>query len=317
MREGWSGFIIDVVIAAVMMAMISGGAFLLVPVFFFAGVGGLGVFGLIWPAILLGPVVVFVRGLAKQRSGMVLSPILATVVPALGLLAAEYFSVLQVRFQEKRELAAPSRPHDTIILALQHETGGCNRICAQILVQTSNRVAVPERWDMPNGPTLMFRKAEGETCYGEEAISSLTTFVAMGVTGACAVRTKVAAPADGLVFQSQNGRGAMNLIFPGLVNVRTFSVIERSGGEDRLLGRWAEGSVGQLVSYDIGPFFSTQSDLWSGVGAPVRGLWNHRPCAKGRDDRLAASRHERAESAPESDRLLRPTAGLVRSGASE
>jgi hypothetical protein len=251
LRKGWPGFLVDILVGAVLMAVISGGGFVLVLLLVFLG-SDIGAFGLTWPAILLGPVIVLFLGLGKQRFGMAASALLVTVVPALGLFAAEYFSVWQIRSQEQRDVAAPSKPLDAVVLVW--EAGyGCGPACMHILLQAPYDVVIPRSDVDPYGSARRFHKVEGEACYGTDAIRSLAAFAEQRVVGICDVMTPVTSVGDGLVFRDDQGRGLLTLAFKSLVYVRTFSAIERIDGRERVLGRWMQGRTNGLFSFDVNP----------------------------------------------------------------
>ena len=248
MQEGWPGFFVDILIGAVLMAAISGGGFVLVLLFVFMG-SEIAAFGLIWPAILLGPVVVLFLGLGKQRFGMAASALLVTVVPALGLLAAEYFSVWQIRFQEQRDVAAPSKSLDAVVLVWE---AACGPACMQIIHKTPFDVVIPRRDVDPYASARRFHKVEGEACYGTDAIRTLAAFAEQRIVGICAAMTPVTSVGDALVFREDSGRGGLTLAFPSLVFVQTLSAIERIDGRERVLGRWMQGRTSGPFSFDFG-----------------------------------------------------------------
>ena len=261
-RDVLAVFFVDMLIGVLLMLAISGAAFLTTVALAFL-IPSIGVFGLLWPAILLGPAVVFLLGLMKWRVGMLLSPLSIALVPVVSL-AGEFFSVWQLRLQEQPELIAPAHPHDIIILATDFHPY-CDPICVQILAQTSYQVAKPTYYGEPYGRAVLFSKGRGEICYGKDGTRELHG------DGFCAIGRPVGNLADGLVFHRFPIVLSLTVAFPGLVHGSTFNVNERTNREDRVLGRWIIGDVRGMLTTEILPPTPEHEIIGKALGLHIDG----------------------------------------------
>lgn len=199
--------------------------------------------------IFLPPLTLIVMGIARKRIGLVVSPLLAAGIPAAALVWTGYLQMLEVRNLEQRAFLQPEAKHELVVLP----SHGCGIDCMQVLTETNYSVVGHE----PITDTMMlYRKASGDVCYRPDNIAMLVKFTRAGYAGLCTTQSPIKDVDDALILERlavQNVHKSVGL--PNRYDGELYSFIERTHGKDRLLGRWAGGTVKALTDFQIGPRF--------------------------------------------------------------
>ncbi len=243
----------DVLIGCLVLAIAWGGGFLLLRVMpdvvttilnFSGTLGLLVAFGIFAP-----PITLVVMGMARKRSGLTVSPLLAAGIPAAVFVWAGYLQMLEVRNLEQRAFLKPEAKHDLVMLP----SHGCGIDCMQVLTETHYSVVGHE----PSTNTMMlYRKASGDVCYKPDNIAMLVKFTRAGYAGVCTTQSPIKNVDDALILERLAGNGVHKSVsLPNWYDGELYSFIERTHGKDRLLGRWAGGAVKAITDFPIGPRF--------------------------------------------------------------
>jgi len=217
--------------------------------------GILTAFGLIVP-----PLTLIVMGLARKRIGLTVSPLVAVGIPAAVLVWNGYLQMLEVRNLEQRAFLKPTAKHDLVMLP----SHGCDLDCMQVLTETSYSVVGHE----PSGDAMvLYRKASGDVCYKSDNVAMLVKFTRAGYAGVCTVKSPIKAVDDALILERLAGKSAQQHVsLPGWYDGDLFNFIERTHGKDRLLGRWAGGTVKAITDFPIGPRFDDRDFYGAALG---------------------------------------------------
>ncbi|MDQ7248852.1 hypothetical protein [Dongia sedimenti] len=243
----------DVLIGCLTLAIAWGGGTLLLRVMpdlittilnFSGTLGILTAFGIFVP-----PLTLIVMGVARKRSGLVVSPLLAAGIPAAVLVWSGYQQMLEVRNVEQRAFLKPEAKHDVVMLP----SHGCGIACMQVLAETHYSVVGHE----PSSNTMtLYRKASGDVCYRPDNVTMLVKFTRAGYAGLCTVQSPIKNVEDALILERLTAKSATSISLPSRYDGDLYSFIERTGGKDRLLGRWAGGNVKAITEFPIGPRFN-------------------------------------------------------------
>jgi hypothetical protein len=239
--------------------------------------------------IVVPPITLFFVGRVRQRRGLSFSPVFAATLAALGFIWSGYQQMLEVRGLEQRAFLKPEAQHDVLVLP----TTGCDIDCMKVLTQTSYSVAsYPTEGRAPAGETILgdatdkmvlYRKASGDVCYQKDNIAMLVKFTRAGYAGVCTTQSPITDLSDALILERQAGRSMpAGVSTPSWYDGAFYSFIERNKGKDRLLGRWADGSVRALTDFRVGPRFDNIDFYGAALGV-------HLPKEKifGQDDLMA------------------------------
>jgi hypothetical protein len=210
--------------------------------------------------IFVPPLTLVVMGLARKRAGLAVSPLLAVGVPVAVFLWTGYSQMLEVRNLEQRAFLKPEAKHDLVMLP----SHGCNLDCMQILTATNYSVVGQE----PSGDSMMlYRKASGDVCYKPDNVATLVAFTRAGYAGVCTVQSPIKAVDDALILERLTGKSAHQRVgLPTWYDGELFNFIERTKGKDRLLGRWADGTVTAITDFPIGPRFEDRDFYGAALG---------------------------------------------------
>lgn len=209
--------------------------------------GTLGI--LIAGGIIIPPLTLIVMGLGRKRAGLTISPLLAAGIPAAIYLWTGYQQMLEVRNLEQRNFLKPEAKHDVVMLP----SHGCDFDCMQVLTETNYSVVGRE----PSGDAMMlYRKASGDVCYKPDNIAMLIKFTRAGYAGLCTVKSPIKSVDDALILERLTGKNAQQQVsLPSWYDGELYNFIERKDGKDRLLGRWAGGTVKTITDIPVGPRF--------------------------------------------------------------
>jgi hypothetical protein len=199
--------------------------------------------------IFVPPLTLIVMGIARKRPGLTVSPLLAAGIPAAALVWSGYVQMLEVRNLEQRAFLKPEAKHDLVMLP----SHGCGIDCMQVLTGTNYSVVGHE----PITNTMMlYRKASGDVCYRPDNIPMLVKFTRAGYAGVCTTQSPIKNVDDALILERLTGNSPHEGVsLPNRYDGNLYSFIERTHGKDRLLGRWAGGTVKAITDFSIGPRF--------------------------------------------------------------
>lgn len=243
----------DILIGCLVLAFAWGGGFALLrvmpdvitTVLTFSGTLGLLVAG----GMFVPPLTLVVMGIARKRTGLTVSPLFAAGIPAAILVWTGYLQMLEVRDLEQRAFLKPEAKHDVVMLP----SHGCGIDCMQVLTETNYSVVGHE--PLTNTMTL-YRKASGDVCYKPDNVAMLVKFTRAGYAGVCTTQSPIKNVDDALILERLAGNGVHKSVsLPNGYDGDLYSFIERTHGKDRLLGRWAGGSVKAITDFQIGPRF--------------------------------------------------------------
>jgi hypothetical protein len=226
--------------------------------------------------IVVPPVALVVVGRTRKRLGLSLSPILAATLSAIAFVSTGYLQLLEVRGIEQRAFLKPQAKHDLLVLP----SVGCDIDCMKVLTQTDYSVVGHER---STDTMTLYRKASGDVCYQKDNVAMLIKFTRAGYAGVCTTQSPITDLSNALILERQAGRSNHpGVSLPGWYDGALYSFIERTNGKDRLLGRWADGTVKALTEFPIGPRFEELDFYGAALGV-------HFPKEKvfGNDDLLA------------------------------
>ena len=244
--------------------------------------------------IVVPPITLFFFGRVRQRRGLSFSPVFAATLAAMSFIWSGYQQMLEVRGLEQRAFLKPEAQHDVLVLP----TIGCDIDCMKVLTQTSYSVAsYPTEGRALAGDTIggdtiggdttdkmvLYRKASGDVCYQKDNIAMLVKFTRAGYAGVCTTQSPITDLSNALILEHQAGRSMpAGLGMPSWYDGAFYSFMERNNGKDRLLGRWADGSVRALTDFRVGPRFD-------GIDFYGAALGVHLPKEKifGQDDLMA------------------------------
>jgi hypothetical protein len=220
--------------------------------------GTLGI--LIAGGIVVPPLTLVVMGLARKRIGLAVSPLVAAGIPALVLVWTGYLQMLEVRNLEQRAFLKPEAKHDLVMLP----SHGCDIDCMQVLTETSYSVVGHE----PSSDAMvLYRKASGDVCYKPDNVAMLVKFTRAGYAGVCTIKSPIKAVNDALILERLTGKSAQQHVsLPSWYDGDLFNFIERTNGKDRLLGRWAGGTVKTITDFPIGPRFDDHDFYGAALG---------------------------------------------------
>jgi len=246
-------FFRDVLIGCMVLGTAWGGGFLLLRVMpdvvttilNFSGTLGI----MIAAGIFIPPLTLVVMGMARKRRGLIASPLVAAGIPAAVFAYTGYVQMLEVRNLEQRAFLKPEAKHELVMLP----SHGCDADCMQVLAETSYSVVGHE----PLTDTMtLYRKASGDVCYKPDNVATLVKFTRAGYAGLCTVKSPIKAVDDALILERLTGKNARERVsLPSTYDGAVYSFIERRDGKDRLLGRWADGSVKAITEFPVGPRF--------------------------------------------------------------
>jgi len=221
--------------------------------------GTLGIF--IAGGIVVPPVVLFVMGFVRKRHGLTLSPLVAAAIPATFFVWTGYQQMLEVRGMEQRAFLKPEAKHDMLLLPA---SSGCGPYCMQVLTETNYSVVGHE----PSSDAMvLYRKASGDVCYEPENVPTLVAFTRAGYAGVCSIKKPIKAVEDALILERQTATSGKHVLsLPSGYEGAVYSFIERRQGKDRLLGRWADGTVRSLADFQVGPRFDDADFYGAALG---------------------------------------------------
>jgi hypothetical protein len=230
--------------------------------------------------IVVPPITLFFVGRVHQRRGLSFSPVFAATLAAMSFIWSGYQQMLEVRGLEQRAFLKPEAQHDVLVLP----TIGCDIDCMKVLTQTSYSVAsYPTEGRAPAGDAtdkmVLYRKASGDVCYQKDNIAMLVKFTRAGYAGVCTTQSPITDLSDALILERQAGRSMpAGVSMPSWYDGAFYSFIERSKGKDRLLGRWADGSVRAMADFRVGPRFDNIDFYGAALGVHLPNeLRNTRP----------------------------------------
>ena len=240
------GCVVLAAVGAIGFALLSATPMAVGVILGFSGILGILIFG----CIFVPPLILIIFGFSRKRPGLALSPFLAAGIPAGFLILSGYQQMLEVRGLEQRAFLKPEAEHDLLVLPL----GRCNTYCMQVLTETRYAVAIGAS---STDPDTLYRKASGADCYRAENVEMLVAFTQAGYAGLCATASPIAAVNDALIVEWQTARTEHPRVsLPSGYRGFLYSFIERRQGKDRLLGRWAGGTVHALMTLPIGERFT-------------------------------------------------------------
>jgi len=254
----------DALIGCLILAAAWGGGFLLLrvipqviaTVLDFSGTLGI----LIALGLLVPPLTLVVMGLGRKRHGLAVSPLLAVAIPAAAYAWTGYLHMQEVRNLEQRAFLKPEAKHEIVMLPSR----GCDLDCMQVLTETNYAVVGHEP---SSDAMILYRKASGDVCYQPDNIAMLVAFTRAGYAGLCTTRSPVKAVDDALILERLTGNSARERAsLPSWYDGDLYSFIERTGGKDRLLGRWAGGSVKTITDFRVGPHFDDHDFYGAALG---------------------------------------------------
>lgn len=220
--------------------------------------GTLGI--LIALGLLVPPLTLVVFGLGRKRHGLTISPLLAVGIPAAVYAWTGYLHMLEVQNLEQRAFLKPEAKHEFVVLP----TRGCDLDCMQVLTETNYSVV---GHDSASDAMMLYRKASGDVCYQPDNIAMLVAFTRAGYAGLCSIKSPVKAVDDALILERLTGNSARQRVSLGSwYDGDLYSFIERTGGKDRLLGRWAGGSVRTITDFRVGPHFDDHDFYGAALG---------------------------------------------------
>lgn len=211
-------------------------------------------FSPVLPFLIFGtPVAVMIYGLFRQRTGVVIGPILLTVICVAG---ASYYSRASDRAVHAfvtQSIEPASRPHDVLMT-----DGGaihCDIACIRILASASYSLArassVTKGW-------RLYRRGTGEACVADAQQQSTTEFRQAGFPDMCAIQTNVPDIANGLLVRERHlaRNKSADAGLPSAFGGSIYEIIERVNGKDRILGRRLDGYMRLPVPQAVALFSS-------------------------------------------------------------
>lgn len=182
----------------------------------------------------IGPAVIVIYGLIRQRFGVALGPVLLfAAIPAVSNL----FITIDKENANSAivELTRPTHADQgVLILDIPNET--CDSICLQILAQSEYEVIIGD---------TSFKRAAPSDCLGLPFLGSTLDFIAHGYADVCA-STRASKEADTalVIREISASRRQPYSELPSIFDGTVYELHERESGSDRLLGRWITGGVG-------------------------------------------------------------------------
>jgi hypothetical protein len=219
---------------------------------------------ILFALLLGGPAAILVTGIRKRRLDMIVGPLILIPIVAIWMRVSDWNEVRtmakQVTALEMRTFAGPEAPHHLIALEYGSSTA-CDHLCQLILVNSDYTVAVGGM----DYTRTVYRKIGHAECLKTQYVRHNIRFF-----GICATADPVQRIDDGLLIETPANLEATDLFsklgteFDGTA----FALVERRGGQDRLLGRWISGKVksGWFESDSIGQDFTREAFYRAALG---------------------------------------------------
>lgn len=197
------------------------------------------------PLILLLPIAVLGLALKRGSIGGVLGALCG--IPLLLLWQDIHMRIeaREILAEDQRKLAPIQRRHELIAIensyfSAMKNADGCSEYCLQILFQGDRIVAVK---DLSEDLWRVFRLAHGDTCRNSPRQSRYLELLGRGYADTCISMTIEPLQTDVLIIREYFYQQAARREETRPFNVSKREIVERVGGNERLLGRWIAGVV--------------------------------------------------------------------------
>jgi hypothetical protein len=199
----------------------------------------------------MAPLMVLGIAMARRSKGYLLGTIAALPFLLAVTQAVLWLQVFKIAAFNERDLQAPQRPHDSVLIQNRsHSTSlnddACDDICRQILLTTSYDVVL----ESGDGRSwARFALGHGAECLRPMGVRQHAYLLGRRYLDVCAVRSDSPRPDDALVVvETFNVSLGMPQRQP--LHSTTMELFERHDGKDLPLGRWAAGTGMEGMLFD-------------------------------------------------------------------
>ncbi len=225
-------------------------------------------FASVLPALIFGvPVLVVLFGVAKMRLGIAIGPTLLVAVLCTAVSLFRQNGDEAVRAFATQGLEPASQTHS--VLAIEGNDDTCNIACIRILATLPYALA---RKNELSRDWVLFKRGEGDACLANDRWQSTLEFLEAGYRGMCAIQTTMPEIGDALVARERHVSGSRSVAagLPRAFGGTVHEISERTGGEERLLGRRARGGLGGPVPNAVAMFgFGAKAEQFIDVGPKI------------------------------------------------